>query len=251
MKEVLVGEAVKGWKKISTKTKLIIIASIAVLFTVLFPIICSVIGGSFGTSVGTAVGTFHAVTEDMPKAYAEGKTDGLSAEDTEVGINKVKEVGKLDVLAANAKLTDVHKVGDKYAALYEMGADVIFSVDVSQASFLYGDNLIVVLLPPPEAEINFDSTKTKVVADWQSWLPLFGNGSTKDGLDAYFNSLKKIKINAKEQIENYDYLEKQASDSAKKQVKELAQMLVEKGTNVEVKIQGTEDGEIWRSTENE
>ena len=251
MKEVLVGEAVKGWKKISTKTKLIIIASIAVLFTVLFPIICSVIGGGFGTAVGTAVGSFHAVTEDIPKAYAEGKAEGLSAEDTEVGINKVKEVGKLDVLAANAKMTDVHKVGNKYAALLEMGADVIFSVDVSQASFLSGDNVIVILLPPPEVEINFDSTKTRVVDDWQNWVPLFGNGSTKDGLDAYFNSLNQIKANAKEQIENYDYLEKQASDSAKKQVKELAQMLVEKGTTVEVKIQETENGEVWRSTKNE
>ena len=251
MKGISSGAVIKAWNKISSRTKLIIIGSIAVLFTFLFPIICSVIGGSFGTAVGTAVGTFHAVTEDMPKAYAEGKAEGLSAEDTEVGINKIKEVGKLDVLVANAKLIDVHKDGEKYAALYDMAADVIFSVDVTQANFLYGDNLIVIVLPSPEVEINFDSTKTKVVDDWQNWVPLFGNGSTKDGLETYINSLKKIKIKAKEQIENYDYLEKQACDSAKKQVKELAQMLVEKGTNVEVKIQGTEDGEVWRSTVNE
>ena len=228
----------KFWKRIPAKTKLIIAGAVAVLFAFLFPVICSITGNGFGNTVGVAVGTFHAVTEDMPKAYSEGKTDGLSAADTLAGVNKLREVGKLDVLAANAKITDVMKTGDKYAALYEMGADIIFSADISKAEFRYGENVVEIIIPAPEAVINFDSTKTRLLDEWQRW---FGNGSSKDGIETYINSMKEIRKNAKEQIENYEYLEKRAGDSARKQVAEIAKMLVEDGTRVDVRIMETED----------
>ena len=233
------GLLLNRWDRISSKAKLIIIAAVAVLFAFLFPLICSITGRGFGTAVGTAVGTFHAVTEDMPEAYKEGKTDGLSATDTQVAENQIKEVGKLDVLAANAKITDVLKDGDKYAALYEMGADVVFSVDISRAEFRYGENIVEIILPRPEAEINLDSTKTRLVDDWKRLLL---DGSTKDGIDAYINSLKQIRAKIKEKIDNYAYLEKRAAASAEQQIKELAQFLVEPGVSIDVRFRDTEEG---------
>ena len=237
MKGLPLGFIMQKWDRVSAKAKLIIFAAIAVLFAFLFPVICSMVGGNVGATIGTAVGSFHAVTEDMPKAYNEGKAYGLSAEDTGISINKIQDVGKLDVLAANAKMTDVLKVGDKYAALYDMGADVIFSVDLSKAEFLYGDKMVEIVLPKPEVEFNLDSTRTRLVDEWQR---LFLNGSAKDGVDAYINSMKKIKTNAKEQLSDYDYLEKQALVSAKQQVMELAKMLVEPGVSIEVRFMETE-----------
>ena len=233
------GLIIKRWDRISSKAKLIIIAAVAVLFAFLFPLICSITGRGFGTTVGTAVGTFHAVTEDMPKAYNEGKSDGLSATDTQAVVNQIKEVGKLDVLAATAKITDVLKDGDKYAALYEMGADVVFSIDISQAELRFGENVVEVVLPMPEVEINLDSTKTRLVDDWKR---LLFDGSTKDGIDAYINSLKQIRSKIKEKIDNYAYLEKRAADSAEQQIKELAQFLVEPGVSIDVRFRDMEEG---------
>ena len=58
--------------------------------------------------------------------------------------------------------------------------------------------------------------------------------------DAYINSIKQINANAKEKIENYGYLEERAIASAEKQVSELAQMLAEPGTSIEIRFMETE-----------
>lgn len=236
MKANPLGTVSKFWKSISDKTKLIILGSIAVLFACLFPIICSVSGHAVGNTVGTATGTLQAATVVVP-AYQDGKAEGLSAKDTEVVINRIKEVGKLDVLAANAKMTNVIEDGDKYAALLEMGADVVFSVDISRANLLFGENVVEIVLPKPEVEFSFDSTQTRLVEEWGR---LFLNGSTKDGIDLYISSLKEIKQDAKDYISEYQYLESRAQESAKKQIAELAQMFMENNTVVNVRFDETE-----------
>ena len=217
---------------IPKRVKLIILVAVIILFTFAFPIICNSIGNRFGQTVGTAVGSFQALTEDAPAAYAQGKADGLSAADTKVVIkNQIQEVGKLDVLAATAKLTDKHEYGDKYTALYQLGADVIFSVDLSKARVLSDETNIMIMIPLPEGKMNIDSTKTRLI-DYVGKV-LF-NGKTEDGIDAYVNSLKQIQENATEQIDDYEYLLSQAKESAKSQVLSLARMASAGVTNITV-----------------
>ena len=217
---------------IPTRIKLIILIVLAVAFTIAFPIICSSTGKGFGTAVGTAVGTFHAVTEDMPAAYQQGVNDGLSATDIRTEMQeKLQEVGKLDVLAATAQLTDFHEVGNKFAALYRLGADVIFSVDITKAKVLVGETDLEIILPEPEVEINIDSTKTRLEDYWQHWLI---NGSTEQGINAYINSMKMIQGDAKKTLAEYEALEKQAEESARTQVLLLARFIAAPDINLSV-----------------
>ena len=217
---------------VSLRTKLIILILIVVPFSVAFPFLCSFTGNTFGKTVGAAVGSFQAVTEDMPAAYHQGKADGLSAADTQADLqSRMREVGRLDVLAASAQLTDPHKIGAKYSALYQIGADVVFSVDISRAEIKAGEKSIDIYLPEPEAEINVDSTRTKLEDVWQRGL---FNGTAKDGIDAYMNSMETIQKSAKEAIADYNILEQKAISSAEKQVKMLAGLIAEKGTAINV-----------------
>lgn len=222
--------------KMSTRSKLIVIAAIAITFTFAFPIISMVSGRNFGSIVGTAVGSLHAVTEDMPAAYSQGVEDGLSATDIRASNeNMLREVGKLDVLAANALLTDTHKYGDTYAALYSFGADVIFSVDVSKAQVFASEDHVIVRVPSPVAVINIDSTKTRLEAEWSR---VFFDGSTERGIDAYLNSMKEIQSDARTALKEYDDLERKATLSAEKQIKMLYESISGK-PNVEVIFEGT------------
>lgn len=233
----ILSSAFSSLVKLPFRTKLILIAAVAVAFSFIFPIISNMAGRTFGNTVGSAVGSFQAVTVDMPEAYTQGKEDGLSAVDTQTKLqNRIQEIGKLDVLAANAKINDVNRVGDKYAALYEFGADVIFSVDFSKTSVLTGDSSIQINLPDPSVEINIDSTKTKLLAVRErGWF----NGTTEDGLKEYLNSVGQLQNNARESLSNYDWLANRAKESAKNQVTMLTEYVAEKGTKIEVRFEET------------
>ena len=221
--------------RLPARTKLMILAGIAVIFTFAFPIISSIAGNRFGTAVGVAVGSFHAVTEDIPAAYSDGKRDGLSAEDTRGVIgNQIHEVGRLDVLAANARLIDKHEVGKKYRALYELGADVIFSVDVTKAKVLTGENTVEIILPKPEAVMNIDSTRTRLLT--YSQRPIF-DGSSKDGIDAILNTMKQTQGNAPDVLEGYAELAGQAEESARQQITMLVKMIVGDDVRVTVRFE--------------
>ena len=224
------------FSSLSPRTKLIILAAAAVLFSFAFPIISNIVGRNAGNTVGAAIGSFQAVTVDMPEAYNQGKEDGLSAADTRTEMQgRLQEVGKLDVLAANAQITDVNKVGDKYSALYQMGADVVFSVDLSKASVYAGDdNKLEIRLPKPQAQINIDSTRTKLVAYRQRGL---FNGTTEDGLKEYLNSIQQLQENAEQTLDNYEWLQNRAAEIAEEQVRMLAGFVVEKGSSIEIRFE--------------
>ena len=104
-------------------------------------------GQSTGSQVGKFVGSFEALT-DYREAYAEGKEQGLSAEDTTAEVaNKINEVERLEVLVASVKLNDIHTVGDDYAALYLLKGDAVFAVDLSKAEITEESDGLHILLP--------------------------------------------------------------------------------------------------------
>lgn len=178
-------------------------------------------GQSTGSQVGKFVGSFEALT-DYREAYAEGKEQGLSAEDTitaEEVANKIKEVERLEVLVASVKLNDIHTVGDDYAALYLLKGDAVFAVDLSKAEITEESDGLHILLPQLEMDLIVDQSKIEKVAEYQK---LLFNGSSEDGFDAYLNSMAKIIEESKETLANYDSLKKTAEETAIKQVEQLA-----------------------------
>lgn len=217
-------------------SKMITLIVLAVVFIIAFPIISSITGGNVGRVVGTAVGSFQALTEDMPVAYSQGVQAGLNAEDVRLDYqNRIREIGELSVLAANAEITDVLKVGNKYEGLYTFGADVIFTVDITQATVYQAENKLIIKLPEPVGKINIDSTKTRLEDEWQRTL---FNGSTENGITAYINSLKNIQNSTEESLKEYDQLKKQAEDSTIKQVAMITEMVVGSDKQVEIEFEG-------------
>lgn len=175
------------------------------------------VGQSTGSQIGKFAGSFEALA-DYGEAYAEGKEQGLSAEDAiaEV-VNKIKEVKKLEVLVAGVKRYDTHKVGDNYAALYLIKGDAVFSVDLSKAEITEDTNGLHIVLP--QLEMDLIDGKNEKVAEYQKES---FTGSSEDGFGAYLNSMKKISEESKETLPNYDSLKKTAEETAIKQVKQLA-----------------------------
>lgn len=188
-------------------------------------------GQSTGSQVGRFVGSFEALA-DYREAYAEGKEQGLSAEDTTVEVaNKIKEVERLEVLVASVKLNDIHTVGDDYAALYLLKGDAVFSVDLSKAEITEDADGLHIVLPQLEMDLIVDQSRIEKVAEYQK---LLFNGSSEDGFDAYLNSMAKIVEESKETLVNYDSLKETAEETAKKQVTQLANSVAVEKRTIEV-----------------
>lgn len=190
------------------------------------------VGNAFGTSVGevvgTAIGSYNGLTQDYWVGLNEGKEQGLSAGDTEVTdiTSVIQGTGKLQVLVARVTLDVSHEVGDKYAAIYLLRGEAIFTVDLSGAHI---DNDLNIIIPHPEVHLDFDESETEKIAEWQT---LFFNGSTDDGYTAYMNSIEQSRENAMEYIANYDELIAQAQEAAKKQVQMLVMNMTGKSVSV-------------------
>ena len=215
----------------------LVIAAAIFLFAVALPLRTtaveagSEIGSASGLTAGIAVGSVEGATIGAPEGIKEGIADGLSTEDTVVSISNMIEgnvngLGKLEVLAANASLTTYHEVGEKYAALYLTRANVVFTVDLSEVTVTYKDGLISIALPKPTAEIKVDPSETERLAEWQA---SFFNVSDGDGFKAYLNTFKATKSYSEDEIENYSALLDMASESAVRQVTEIAN--VARGSN--------------------
>ena len=194
------------------------------------------VGTSVGKFVGTAVGSYQGYTQDYGEGKKEGEKQGLSAEDTEItDISRIIHgTGDLQVLVAGVALDNFHEVGEKYAAMYLLRGEAIFTVDLGQATI--DDDQTTVMIPFPKVQLNIDETEVEKIAEWQK---NFFNGSGEDGYTAYMNSIKQIRENTEEYIANYDELQTQAQETAKEQVR----MLVENMTGQNVSVLFYEGGE--------
>ena len=177
------------------------------------------------------VNIFQGLIPGMADSYEKGKEHGLSAEDTELVLAaRLKENGKTEVLIADGDITDFQKYSselfninlDKYAALYEFQVNVVFTVDLSEATAEINDEgTVVIRVPQPSSEIIVDPGNVKTIAEDSN--PLF-DGSTSEGVKAYINSFNQLKKKAGEaQVElipNYDTLLDRAKLSAEQIVTE-------------------------------
>ncbi len=175
-----------------------------------------------GQAVGTAVGSFKGVTEDYPKGLEDGKAEGLSAKDTKVEMkNSLAEMSNLEVMVASVKLNDYHQVGDEYAALYLMKADVVFTVDFTDVNVDMGsdEQTLYITLKEPEVTVYIDEEATEKALSWQKH---FFSGSAEDGFDAYINSMREVETKTKTSVLNDESLMQSARNSAEMQITQLA-----------------------------
>lgn len=179
-------------------------------------------GQSIGTIVGSTIGSFEGLTKGQKEGTEDGKKEGLSAEDTEVEIsNEIHKVKNLEVLVSSVKINDMHTIGEdeKYAALYMIKGEVVFSVDLSRADVKLQNNRLVITLPLPTGELYIDESQTEKVAEYQKY---YFTGSAEDGFDAYLNTMEKLQKKTVKELESYNVLLEAAKESAKKQVTQLA-----------------------------
>lgn len=181
-------------------------------------------GETNGRIAGLAVGSVEGATQGVVEGYEEGKEEGLSARDTVAEIantieSNVNGMGRLEVLVANVDLTTYHEVGKKYGALYLTRGSAVFTIDLNKVTVTYKEGLISIVLPKPEVEIKIDPTETELLAEWQRTL---FNGLDSEGFQAYLNSFRNFRSTSAEEIANYPALLELASQSAIKQVEEIA-----------------------------
>lgn len=181
------------------------------------------VGKEAGDFVGKALGSYEGIKTGLNDGYTDGKNDGISAKDTEVQLaNVINQKDILEVLCAKVQIDDFMKYGkEKYAAVYMLRGNAVFSVDLSETSYSVDENnRIVIMLPTPTADVRIDPSETKKVRDWQKSI---FNGETEDGFDMYLNSIDEIGKKSPEKIENYDYLYQEAKNSAIKEIERIAE----------------------------
>ena len=206
------------------------IAAIIFFATSIFPLIKQAenagqfAGESSGHIAGLAVGSVEGATQGIQTGYTEGKEEGLSAKDTTAEIaniieTNINDLGKLEVLVANVDLTTFHEQGSKYAALYQCRGRAVFTIELKDIVVTYKDKFISIVLPQPDAKITINPADIEVLADNQR---KYFNGTDSDGFKDYLNTFAAFETVAEEKVSNYTTLLKFASDSAVKQVEEIA-----------------------------
>lgn len=182
-------------------------------------------GESIVGDLGKAVGKIKALPElenIYSDAYAEGKKIALEGKDTTANLeSSMKDLGNLEVLVAGIGVTNYHTVGEKYAALYLMKADVVFSVDMSNIQIGYKNEektILNVYVSYPKAEVYFDESQTEKIAEWQR---NYFSGSAEDGHIAYLNSVSEVEKKVREEMAADTALAKRAEEAARRQIQFL------------------------------
>ena len=205
--------------------------AIIVYFIWLFPLIGiaknvgHTTGEQIGYYAGVGVGSFNGFTQAIPEGVAEGTEEGLSAVDTVTDIANriladIKDMGRLQVLAANVSLPAYSQEGKKYAALYLFRGNATFSIDLNKAKVKSNDNSITIELPVLTCDLKIDPTETEVLSEWQR---TFFNGTDREGFEGYMNTFMAIQHKSETEIENYAALMSLAKEAAEDQIKKLAE----------------------------
>lgn len=182
----------------------------------------SLIGESHGTAAGKAIGSYDGVTKGYAEGYKEGKERALSPDDASVEIfNSMPSLGsgKLQVLTLSARMKDFHMIGDDYASLSINKCKVTYTVDLNETQILQNGNSITIIFPEPVAETSNESDPIKIFEAQKFSF----SGTSEDGAKALVNSYKAVRDESEEKFANAEELKKQAIESAKKQIKDIAE----------------------------
>ncbi len=195
----------------------------------------TIVGENLGNLVGTAIGSKNGIIKGIPEGLEDGKAEGLKAKDTKISIHeRVRSIGKLEVLQASVSLVNEHSIGEKYKKLEIVYANAVFTVDLEKAMIEQDEEEIRIILPAPELSLKIDDTKTEKIAEYEK---MFLNGSAEDGFAAAMNSMKEITENAEQYMSNYDSLMEQARRSAKNNLQLLAEQMSVDGKTVIVEFE--------------
>lgn len=179
------------------------------------------IGNSTGSIVGNFIGSYNGITEGLGSGAEAGKEEGLSAIDTEAKIrSRFVEVGKLEVLEAGIKLTNVSTLGENYANLSVLKGVAVYSIDLDNVDLEFKDsNEVLITLPDIDVEVFIDENATEKLAEYQKYK---WTGGIEDGFTMYLNSRKELDNKTLQEMENYKNLNDSAKSSAVKQVEIIA-----------------------------
>lgn len=211
---------------------LMVILALAVCFLLLAP----------GLARGAArlMGSFEGITVGLGEGARDGKEEGLDAKDITMRIGtEMENTAKLEVLLVSLKLSDIYTQGDYYAALYSMGCEVVFTVDLGRSKAeLNEEGQIEIDIPEPEFTIYIDDETAEVLDEHKKNLT---DGKSKDGYNGYLNSREKMEEKAEEELlQNAELLE-QARAVAKKQTEALAKSV--SGSNLPIIVRFKGEGE--------
>ena len=190
------------------------------------------IGTGIGEKVGVVKGYTEALSAEIPQGKEDGKEEGLSAKDTVIVVQeKMKEVAKLEVLVASVSLDNFHTLGEKYAALYLIKSDAVFSVDLSNLLVDKIDDKLYVTVPKIDIECHDDPRESMQIAEWQKG---HFSGNAEDGFDAYLNSMQQISDNREAELAKNETLMTMAKASAKKQLERLLSSICGNAIQIEI-----------------
>ena len=168
----------------------------------------STIGSIPGKAVGMAVGSFEG--------WEEGKN--IAVENPEISVDiktRLHEVGKLEILNVSAK-GDNFTTEKDHAKYQVVVFDVVYSIDLQQASFSEQDDQFVVTIPKPAVEMNYNEKNTKVL--FESASSFWNNGSAQYGWNAGVNARKKLLEDSENSFRNDEKLMQQAMDTGIREV---------------------------------
>lgn len=191
-------------------------------------------GNKFGTAVGYLTGISEA---DVSGVVQEAKEEALRNPEVELSdYTAFTKMGNLEVLVAGISLDDFHTIGEKYTALYLIKADVVFSVDLTQAEIGWNEEKawLTLLVPEPTVSVSIDESQIEKVAEWQKTK---NSGSAEEGYEKFLNSIKEIKNTAPETVKNNDALMSSAREAAQIQIKYLARQIYGESVQILVDFQ--------------
>lgn len=244
MENILGGanDAVTNYRKANKKTKSVISVIWLTLTIIVTGVTAFVIHDSVKNTservaviAGTVSGVLDSVS-DLPAAYSNGKNEGLSAEDTEAYLsNEFQSTGKLEVLVAGIKITNLHEYADKYKGLYMSKGYAVFTIDLSLANIKVNSNEINITLNAPTVECYIDEMSTKKIAEWQqhAWT-----GTTQDGYVAYLNSWNVSKEVLEKSIEGYSSLVENSKQAGINQITQLIKAACGSKKTINIKYSG-------------
>lgn len=175
------------------------------------------VGAAMGTAVGSAVGSKNGLNTGI----ADGRKAGLSAvETTAVLEEKMEAAGRLQVLAAGVTLNNAQKVGTAYNAIEILKGDLVFTVDLQNATVSVNDTQAVILIETPQVQFYLDELESEKIMEVDKFSLIT---NAEDGVTLFLNSRIATVKSVEENIQGYKTLMDSAKEAAIAQTKSLAE----------------------------